>query len=452
MANNTIFTNTPKGIGADGVADFPSAYKIVKLQCENQNGDKFDISRIVTSFTITEELFSPIIVLNLKIRDTINFFEDFSINGQEKIEIELERDTSKEKKKSSIKLKFSVKEYPNYQKTASEPNVQEYNVIAISEFGYNSMLTRISRSVKGNPVDNITKIFRDDLNVSVDKQSSCVSTFDGIITIQSPLKAIEWLRSKSFDSNGAPFFVFSTISNSKVVIQCLTDMWASSNSIFKTYEYRQFLYNKVGAPDFYTENATRVLDMRSNIKLDKLTQASKGGFASKTNVTDIANKTFSEIVFDYSSDATVSNNRIDTKSLFSSNKSLTIGSKSSGGKSLSDLADASISQVASNSLANYQGNQNSSSGPVKDNISRAKSYYANLEGVSHQIQVYGDFKLNPGKKIRIKIPKAVDAGTYENTSTSTLDESMSGDYIIAVASHSFSNGIYTSKLKIIKDS
>lgn len=454
MPDKVQFRNTPKGVGADGQADIPSAYTVRKFLCINSEGAAFDIQALVTSFTITEELFSPVVVLNLKVRDTINFFEDFALIGQERIIIELERFNKKEKSRvTRIAMSFAVKEYPNYTKTAAEPNVQEYNIIAVSEFAYSSMLQRLSRSVKGNPIDGIKKIFNDDLNISFENKSVCASTFDGIITIQSPLKAIEWLRSKAFDSSGAPFFIYSTISTNKVYASSLSDLWANKNEVFRTYQYRQLLHNRVGTEEFYAENATRVLNMQSNIKLDKLDQATKGGFASKTNVTDVTGKTFTEIVFDYSKDSVVSNNRIDLKSPFSASKSLIVGNKSSGGKSLSDLSNASISNLSANTAANYAGNQNSSSGPMRDNISRAKSYYANLDAVSHSIAVYGEFELNPGRKIRLEIPKAVDMAQYGGSDPDDiLDKSMSGVYLIAVTAHTFSEGIYTSRLRLIKDS
>lgn len=446
--NQTVNKNTPKGIGADGVAEVPSAYLVRKLECVNQNGATIDISALVQSFTITEELFSPIVVMNLRIRDNINFFEDFSLNGQEQINVQLDH-LPKGKEARRISLTFAVKEYPNYQKTASEPNIQEYNIVAVSPFGYESMLTRISRSVKGNPLDGITKIFNTDLSVPTKINGTCVSVFDGIITIQSPLKAVEWLRSKSFDVSGSPFFIYSNISAKNVLISSLSDIWSSSNKSIRTYHYRQFLASDAQSPEAYEENATRILGMQSNIKLDKLSQATRGGFASKTSLTDVATKTFSETVFNYSNDEVVKKNRVSLKEVFSPNKTFSFGT--SPKKSLGDLADASISNVSTNSSANYGGNPNSSSGPVQDNISRAKSYYANLDAVSHQIQVYGDFNLNPGKRITIKIPKSIDA-SQDNTRDQPLDLSMSGDYIVGVVAHSFSGGIYTAKAKIIKDS
>lgn len=454
MAQGIVSKNTPKGLGADNVAEVPSSYEVLTFNIINQDGAIYDIRQLVDSFSITEELFSPVVVLNIRVRDGINFFEDFAINGQEKIRLEL-RHIVKDVETRKIDMLFDVKEYPNYQKTAEQPNIQEYNIIAVSTFAYQSMLQRISKSVKGNPVDNISKIFKESLNTTTTVNGTCVSSFDGIVTIQSPLKAIEWLRSKSFDVDGSPFFVFSNISEKNVLITSLSNMWNKRNEVFKTFYFRQFLSNSFRSS--YKENASRILNMRSNIKLDKLEQAMNGAFASKTQITDIGTKTFTEQLFDQSKDKDYIKNSLSStvKSLFSPNKSIVLGDPTSPGKSLSDLSAASISNISVNSNSNQSGAPNSSSGPVQNNIARAKSYYANMSAISHQISVYGDFTLNPGRKIRVQIPKAANREKYDRDlnpgNSEELDLSLSGEYIVAVAAHSFKEGMYIANLKIIKD-
>jgi len=76
--------------------------------------------------------------------------------------------------------------------------------------------------------------------------------------------------------------------------------------------------------------------------------------------------------------------------------------------------------------------------------------------MNHEIEVYGDFRLNPGRKIKIEVPKSSDPTEYNtiiNTAnTEELDLSLSGEYLVAVAVHTFKEGVYTSRLKILKDS
>lgn len=441
MSNTTApYTNTPKAIDENDNSVFPSAFSIDEMVITNSEGEQFDLSSICTNFTIVEEIFSPILVLNLRIRDTINFFEDFSLSGQEKITLRLSRKV--DSKKESISLKFSVKEYPNYEKRASEPNVAEYSIIAVSNFAYDSMLLKISKSVKGNPIDNIVKIFKDSLNVQCNVRSICSTVFDGIITICSPLKAIEWLRTKAYDTAGSPFFVYSTLNSNDVIqISSMSDIWSNRNTSIGTFEYRQLVVNSPkNTKEWYNENATRVLDMKSNIRIDKLDQAIRGAFASSTISTDVSTKQNTISNFDISKDKISSLNTVG--SLFSGS----LLSKLFGAKPINEVSDASRSYLSTNVNAISNGNLNSTSS-VSSNLAKAKSYYANFESVNHQIALYGDFTLNVGKKLTLRIPKSITSRELNDE----LDKAMSGDYIIAVASHSFKDGMYTSKLKIIKD-
>lgn len=460
--NSPLSRNTPKGVAPDGnIALIPSAYTVKSLSIQNSKGELRDIQNIVTSFTITEELFSPVVIFNARIRDTINFFEDFAISGQEIINVKLQKvDVARQKRdpantsQRDVEINFIVKEYPNYEKTVTNIGTQEYNLIAVSDYGYLSMLKRISRSVKGNVAENIRKIFENDLNVTkVIVRGSCSTAFDGILTIQSPLKAVEWLRKKAYDVNGAPFFVYVTISSGVVLISSLTTLL--KGPLYSTYRYHQFLKNTAATPESYAESMSRVLNMKSNIKLDKLKQATEGGFANRTDVTDYAKKSFISKIFDYSKDDTVAKNRLLENTTYGQAMNFFSKGKTSPAANLTGSPDASRSLLSVNTDANSNGAPNSS-GPLAENIGRAKSYLANLESMNHEIEVYGDFRLNPGRKIKIEVPKSSNPTEYNTninkSNTEELDLSLSGEYLVAVAVHSFKEGVYTSRLKIIKDS
>jgi len=455
LNNTPLARNTPKGIqGNTDVSQIPGGYRIVKMNIRNSNGQVKDMQSLVIAFTLTEELFSPVVVFNAKIHDTINFFEDFALSGQEIIDLEMVKIDAEIGSKSVIKSSFIVKEYPNYEKAVTSPNAQDYNLIAVSDFAYLSMLKRISKSVKGNPVHNIVNIFNKELNVKKIKSTSdCVTSFDGIINIQSPLKAVEWLREKAFDAKGAPFFLYNNILTNEVQLNSWTSI--VKGSVYNTYKYHQFLKNSALTTESYSEAMSKIINMKSNIKLDKLRQATEGGFASKTEITDYANKTFVQKIFNLGTDTVVNNNRLDTKTSYGKAMQFLVNGITSKKQDLTTSPDASRSLLSTNSAANSSGAPNAASGPILDNMSRAKSYIANMQSMNHEIQVYGDFRLNPGKKIKIEIPKSSNAKIYNEEikfgNKEELDLSLSGTYIVTIAVHSFKDGLYTSRLKIIKD-
>lgn len=470
--------NTPRGLSNDA-AQIPSAYKVEKFIISNQEGRTMDIRNLVIGFTITEEIYSPIIVFNARIRDTINFFEEFALSGQEIIKLVLKKVEGPDndavllpptswRAPLSIDLFFTVKEYPNYTKSSETLEAQEYNIIGISEHAYLSNLQRISHSVHGNALDNVTKIFNESLNISNDKivlpdpKYPCVSQFDGVVTIQSPLKAIEWLRQKCFDSKGAPFFVYSTIRYGRIIYRSWSQMIDDENRYPNkdfTYKFKQYVESHPLTQNSYAENMSRILSINSNIKLDKLGQAMRGGFANKTQIVDFGVKTFVEKIFNIDKDETVLKNRMtrDNISFKFTEWGQAFGFLSGSKESTHNIlglvkaADANITQIAT------QAGSNNASSVYDQYASTAKSYLANMESQSHEIVVFGDFGLNPGKKINIEIPKSTNITKYNEKQKGTPDEnddkdhSLSGHYVVAVAVHTFENGYYTTRAKIIRD-
>jgi hypothetical protein len=79
-----------------------------------------------------------------------------------------------------------------------------------------------------------------------------------------------------------------------------------------------------------------------------------------------------------------------------------------------------------------------------------------METMSHDIEIYGDFSFNPGKKIELEIPKAVDPVAQSKVTNSdkseTLDKLLSGQYIVIAVQHKFRNDEYYITAKVKRDS
>jgi hypothetical protein len=92
----------------------------------------------------------------------------------------------------------------------------------------------------------------------------------------------------------------------------------------------------------------------------------------------------------------------------------------------------------------------------RDSGGRTRSYTENLESINHDISLFGDFELNPGKMINIFIPKAIDPSiqrdVLKNNKDEIFDEQMSGKYLITSCIHTFKGGEYFTNVRIKKDS
>lgn len=435
----------PRGILDSGDPASPSYFRLHSIVLTNYEGVKPipDITSLVESFTITEELYSPIVTFTANIKDSINFFEAAKICGQEKISIKISKKPSSKDAETEITLDFYVKEYTNFERSLTTPNTQLYTLVAVPEFAYVSELKKISRSIKKNVVNNIKDIFKKDLNTEINASDKCTSEFAGIITIQSPLRAIEWLRTRAFTINHSPFFLYCNISAKDKKVQLREWEKIISEKSTKTFSYKQFSSTLPGTTAAYDEGMTRILDLKSNIRLDKLSQASKGAFANKLQVIDYATKSYYTTEYKLTED-----NKI---SLSDGKKSLEykINGSTGKGKSLYDITDVSISTLQVNTAVSTDNTVNSISKVVLDNIRGAKLLFGHMNESTQTLLVFGDLNLNPGKKITLKIPSAKKVDASENVAES-LDAMLSGDYIITVAAHMFVDGQYTTKLTLIK--
>lgn len=433
--------NTPK-VGYSGeTGNTPGAFNIKVMTMTNSRGQTKDLRKLIDSFTITAELFSPVITLSATIRDNGDFFikDKFDdICGQEKIEIEIE---PLGKVGDAIHQIFFVKEYVNYTKTLDFPNTQIYSLIAISEFAYRSSLMNICRVVDKNKTTdkNIETIFKDDLGLEeFIVYGDPVTKFEGIINIQRPLKAAEWLRSRCFEENGMPFFLHGDVTK-KSVVYLSSWKYLNESAVMSEFKYRQFSKEKPGSPKHTEEERTRILSMTSNIKFDRLSSANAGAYSSRLNVTDYASKSY--YTLDFKTKPTTEPATYWTPQKYKiKNRE---GSQEE--TTLHNIPSASIASVHVNTAVSPDGAQNSTTAALAPYITFSNAFNARLSEINHEIVVYGDTALNPGTKVTLEIPKALRESTKFE-----IDPVVSGTFIVVVAAHIFSNGIYTNKLKLVR--
>lgn len=465
MSREIQHPNTPYDIAGENSSLAVSSYEVTELSLLSQNSQNpYDIRRLLVSFTITEEIFSPIIVFTGVIRDDVNFFETAGIRGQERIRLTVRKMEPNESEKT-VSLNLIVKSYPDYAKDSETINVQEYTIVAVSDYAYISSLQKISRAVFDNPITNIITLFKTYLGVNKIKYDeredfACATPFEGIITLQTPLRAIEWLRTKCADGEGSPFFIYPRISEEDIIFirsyrSILSEKTYPRDKL--SYEYRDFATSSMGSIAGYEERKTRILTIRSNIKLDRLEQIKQGALGSKIEVTDLRKKTFFDKLLRRDIDGKIQSERQSRNNEILKGGdewakavdffTKTAKSSRDSGFNNPDLLDPI--EAAKIEVQTQSDTQNSSQ-IIEQEGERIRSYLASLETMSHEIEIYGDLGMNPGNRINIKIPKAIDP-TVDEQAEIEEDTSLSGMYTVAAAVHTFVNGEYTTRLKIIKD-
>lgn len=539
--------NTSKHFTALGQPLIPSAYRILQLDLINRAGETVNIAREATSITIVEDLYSPVVICNITVRDDKNIFEEFKLNGEERLHIEIGIvPTEDAEDEIKFRMEFLVRDYPSFGKNQNNPDVQTYSIQAVSTFAYISQLTRLSRAVPnprkpsntGDPILEIVDVFEENLlftkqeldiaaqkiqgiaakiedttqlivdkllggflnikgkltgalgklgnaiqkintgnlpnYVMVDTSFPCINKFKGNITLRSPLAAIEFLRTKAFDENLAPFFIYNRIgpgvdkgrggSGDTVLIQSLSsilkaDPYRPVGSI-KPYTYSPSYVSQATPEDseYYNELRIRILKVVSNLQLNQLEQAARGVYGNTLWIFDYVQKDYIGKQYDpfLDQEGIIPEMRITDDPTDRPFAELKYG----------DLTDGIVSLNETGRITKYIKKdlhlpppqdpsdvaQSLFTAPelYAQTFNRTSYYYSRLDyNATHEIEIYGDFNVNPGIKIELSFRKSQPTAAEEIAETEP-DTIISGLYLVIAVSHRFEEGKYISRVKIVK--
>jgi len=452
-------------LSKEGKSIQPQAFKLNSIILKNFTGDEVDIRNLLSKIKIRTSLFLPTMILEITLRDAINFFETYQLSGQERIIIDFEKTSiyGKEKDKQIFQAEFYITEYSSYVKSPTNASVQAYTMKGIAPYAYNSKFIKISRSYSNNSTQEIKKILENDLFYNkVRIAGTDATTHSGVINIQEPMAAIEYLRKAAFDEKGAPFFFYQTLDGSATIasLSFLNDK--EKNKKINDYVFLKGYKATPLTPEDYVERATRILSTTSNLELSKAFQASDGAFASNNFILDIKSKTYQNKIFDYSAEKNINLRKNTVKGdnedriVFSQNFKLGRDEKSP----INTLPEAHQEFIATNTGA--FSNNPSYNSDMAENIEALNSYMALMNSVSQTIKLNGDFNFDPGRKIGLIYPRTIEAEAYKqivpkNHQIENLDKMMTGTYMIVSAIHTFEFGELTgdthfTDLEVRKDS
>lgn len=430
---------------------FPTSYKIDYINLVNHNGDVRDIQNIVTDFSIVESIYVPSIILNLNIKDTVNLLEEFQLSGQEQIDIRVSRRKSfGSTEESKIELTFICTEFPAYGKFNNY--TQAYSIKGISRHAYASKFQKISRAFNGSAKEFVTDVLVNDLGyedylIYASERDTFSASF--IVPNLAPLDAISWALRRSFDQAGSPWYCYETLSGGMAIVP---QSELVSKEVWRTFrEGKHFNHVPYTAED-YKERQERILSISSNLKLSKYIAGANGGYGSTSEYIDIAKKNRNAVKFDYQKFYEEMILLNDDQN----NLNPDFGKDIPGiEQSISKMNQAAINYIPTNSLAFPDGN-NYHADTRAARINRAQSYLENLENVTHEIKVAGDFGLAAGKIVELVLTKSIDPNvTVKNSQNPNVsdrsDRALSGKHLVTSVVHNFAEEYYC-EMKVKKDS
>ena len=421
----------------------PSAYRIVDVVIKNHAGKEYDIKRIVADLSITESIYRSTLSLSMGIRDDSNFMEQASLSGHEWIYIVLQR-TLPNGTVQNVNLQFRVTEYPIFAKY--DNSVQVYRLNAISNHAFISKFKKISRAFNGNISEFVQTVLKTDLNytgLELGSDSTGAAAF--VVPNMEPMDALHWVLRRAFTQEGCPFYLFQTL-DGKLHLKSQKDI--ALRTPYKEYREAKFFQYDINEDlkKAYEERALRILSINSDLNLSKPIQGANGAYASRTEYIDIATKTASIFKFDY----------LQTISKFPTVEGYPLLSPQfeiEQQKYVNTFDSAKINYIPINSSAFANvGNYHASTS--RGMINYAQSQLETLDTQQHTITLNGDFELNCGKTVELRLPPSIDPNLQTKNSRSSdnlqTDEYLSGKYIAASIVHNFAED-YFIEMKVKRD-
>ena len=428
-------------------AFLPSSYKMKSIELRNHRGETKDIQNICTKLVLTESLFSPTVLMKLSIKDSNNLLEEFQLIGQETCRIRIAYQLQDSGIERELDLDFFITEYPNYGRV--DQHTQAYTLRGVSPQTYISNLKKISRAFSNNTALEIQNIFTRELGCPVDKFKIIgepISTVTGIINTQTPIQACEWLRRQTVDDNYTPFFLYQNLSGTYSLASLKQLVDENANPVYQTYFATTNFKSDPMSEEDYLERATRILEVSSELKMSKLNQAKGGAYASQNRYLDISQKSFTNTQYNYVTDF--------DKQVSLERKNSLSSVFTAFSDTIDQYPDAHLEHIAINQDA-FDGtvlNYNQASVKTKHYLN---AYNSLLESYQHDVKLMGDFGLNPGRKISLQFPKAVDPSVYKDYANKSniylYDESISGNYLITSAIHTFEDDEYYVNCRVKRD-
>lgn len=425
----------------------PSAYRVSEIVLTNYAKKEFNIQRVVAEFTITESIYRSTLQLNIGIRDDSNFMEQAALTGNEWITVVLER-RPLDGELQKVNLKFRVTEYPIYAKYNN--GVQVYRINAISPHAYLSKFKKISRAFRGKISDFVKNVLITDLKVDekdIDISDNASGIMSFIVPNMEPIDAMHWAIRRAFSEEGSPFYLYQTI-DGKIHLKSHADLVRQES--YREYKDAKFFQHNVLLDQKidFTERAQRIISIDSDLNLSKPILAANGAYASRTEYLDISTKTSSVVKFDYTE-------KIKSIPTVEGYPYITPKFEIDEGNDLGKYDRSKINYIPMNSFAYSEevGNYHSAAG--KGLINQAQSQLETLDTIQHTVTLNGDFNLNCGKLVDLKIPPAWDpAAERKNTrrgDDETISDQLSGAYLVASVVHNFAEE-YFIEMRVKRDS
>ena len=281
--------------------NYPGEYIIEKCSISATSGRTIDVSSLIASINIFEDIFRTSITGDISLVDTNNLLTSLPIIGQEKLLLKLSTPQSTEADRSRS-LDFT--EYPLYiYKVDAATRVNEgtdaYTLSFTTAEAIRSNRIRVSQAFEGEPaVDIVQKIIRDEDLLNSKKEFYYEETANNYKFVSPNMRPLDFInaitkRSLSAKYNFAPTFVFYET--------CKGFFFRSIDSMMDRKNVRAVFLEDT--PNLEDTDVSRMMmsmiDYNIVSSTNVMSNMRKGMYASNLLMIDLVNKTVENFNYNY---------------------------------------------------------------------------------------------------------------------------------------------------------
>ena len=476
----------------------PIAYDIVKIDLYPHNvilkekeGDKtsLDLRPQVDMILITESIFQSALHVSFGIIDAVGILDELRIQGGEKIHLRIEQRIKQTVFSSSllkgltkdIDLELYISDIKNFEKPKID--TQTYTLECVTKPAFLNQLKVLNESFEGTPADLIKKIANGHLEIepgensrkfkqnSIDlikaiddtvyslppDDSGYGESIKGIYPKLRPMAAINWLLRNASDL-GSPIFFYESMTYGYQL-----KSWEDMHDPADNFPYGGMPFTNspldsqwqgremtLDNPEYYDYQRRKIISLQSLLGVSKYNDARKGAYASSLTSVEFSTKLYRSgknlgSVFKYD----------DKMKKLNRYKPFSDKIKFNDGALNEDINKDARNFFVSLNLNAFEGRKNYHSALKVIDIQKKESNRANMDVLTHTMEICGDPVLGAGVMVDLIVHKIQDQNlTGEEITAKALagDTLMGGRFIIKKINHYFKSTGYTMDCEIIKDS
>lgn len=432
------------------VKDAVDAYVLEQVLIETDRMPvKVDVQNVTTDLDIYEHIDKPYLTASLIFNDSQGIFVGMDFIGAERVTIRIK---STQKEATAINKVFYVVNVMNTQKVNDNNEVIGLNLI--EDIGYYSNLININRSYTGKCSTIIKSILSQYFGKEIEQHGlDYQQKFKVIIPNLNPIEAMAWIKNKATDTEGFPFFLYSTLVGDKIQFVSLFEMLDQT----PMNPSLPFVYWQSASTSKDRDIQSRTILAYEYANADNLFELIKGGVVGADYMyIDTLNGRQKQFAFDVDKDAF--DPLLSKKATNAKVKSLPYDNKLKfNDVSFSQLQSRAITQIGGTGSYNqaasiYPGysEEDTNAGYKKKVVSRSLLKFLTKSPLNILV-VGNDFiKGNNSTTIGNKLSIEFINSTEHSRSEDKKDPKRSGDYLIYSSRHMFKKERYDLSLSCVK--